>query len=172
MKIYLIPVFLLAISLALLSACGIPKPEPVTIQLEMSEYAFRPETIEVKVGQQVTIELVNTGLISHELMIGREVMKDGNRPVGYSQDMFTTARVEPQVSGVALLGHDHNHADSDHSEDTHDHDFIIILPRTNSQATLTFTVTREMLGEWEMGCFEQEGVHYDAGMKGKFIVVP
>jgi hypothetical protein len=27
-----------------------------------------------------------------------------------------------------------------------------------------------MLGEWEMGCFELDGVHYDQGMVGTFIV--
>jgi uncharacterized cupredoxin-like copper-binding protein len=29
-----------------------------------------------------------------------------------------------------------------------------------------------MVGEWEMGCFEQDGVHYDAGMKGTLVVNP
>jgi hypothetical protein len=27
-----------------------------------------------------------------------------------------------------------------------------------------------MLGDWEMGCFEQDGVHYDAGMIGAVSV--
>jgi uncharacterized cupredoxin-like copper-binding protein len=29
-----------------------------------------------------------------------------------------------------------------------------------------------MVGEWEIGCFSQDGVHYDAGMKGTFVVSP
>jgi uncharacterized cupredoxin-like copper-binding protein len=37
---------------------------------------------------------------------------------------------------------------------------------------LTFNVTEGMVGDWEMGCFEQDGVHYDAGMKGPVTVVP
>jgi hypothetical protein len=37
---------------------------------------------------------------------------------------------------------------------------------------VTFTVTEEMVGEWEIGCFLLEGVHYDSGMVGKFIVSP
>jgi hypothetical protein len=27
-----------------------------------------------------------------------------------------------------------------------------------------------MLGIWEIGCFEQDGVHYTSGMKGTLIV--
>jgi uncharacterized cupredoxin-like copper-binding protein len=29
-----------------------------------------------------------------------------------------------------------------------------------------------MVGEWEIGCFEQEGVHYDAGMHGPLTIQP
>lgn len=47
---------------------------------------------------------------------------------------------------------------------------MAFLEKTGDQASIIFTVTEEMLGEWEMGCFEQEGVHYDAGMKGKVTV--
>lgn len=32
------------------------------------------------------------------------------------------------------------------------------------------TVTEDMIGEWEVGCFLQDGVHYDAGMHGTLIV--
>jgi len=35
---------------------------------------------------------------------------------------------------------------------------------------MTLTVTEEMVGEWEFGCFEQDGVHYTAGMKGMMVV--
>jgi hypothetical protein len=31
-------------------------------------------------------------------------------------------------------------------------------------------VTEEMLGVWEMGCFEQDGVHYSSGMVGTITV--
>ena len=40
----------------------------------------------------------------------------------------------------------------------------------DDQATVSFIVTEEMLGEWEMGCFELDGVHYDSGMIGTFVV--
>ncbi|MEJ2601314.1 MAG: cupredoxin domain-containing protein, partial [Anaerolineales bacterium] len=64
----------------LVSCAGATPPPPVTITLEMSEYAYNPDTIEVKVGQQVTIEMVNNGALVHELMIGRDVVMTDGRP--------------------------------------------------------------------------------------------
>jgi plastocyanin len=157
---------LLGIVSLLITACSGQKPEPATLVIEMSEYAYSPETIEVKVGQEVTIELVNVGVLEHELMIGRTVMMMNNRPDGFIQDMFGMAHVEPTVvtdvmDAMGAGDHGAGHAG-----------FMVYLPKQGDKATITFTVTRDMVGEWEMGCFEQEGVHYDAGMVGKFIVTP
>ncbi len=151
----------------LLVACAKQTPEPVTYTIEMSEYAFTPNTIEAKVGQQVTLELVNKGTLEHEIMFGRDVMMMDNRPDGFQTEMFQMANVEPQVmmqEGMSGMGESGQGAD--HSG------FMVILPKTGAKATLTFTVTKDMQGEWEIGCFSQEGVHYNAGMKGKFVVNP
>jgi uncharacterized cupredoxin-like copper-binding protein len=145
-----------------LSACAKKTPEPVTYTIEMTEYAFTPNTLELKVGQQVTLVLVNKGALKHEIMFGREVRMVNNRPSGYMQDMFEESGVEPQVSGAV----------AEEEEEEHGGGFMVALEKTGDQATITFTVTKDMVGEWEMGCFEQEGVHYEAGMKGKVVVSP
>ncbi|HID54856.1 MAG TPA: hypothetical protein EYP41_22810 [Anaerolineae bacterium] len=38
--------------------------------------------------------------------------------------------------------------------------------------TITFTVPEDRVGEWELGCFQEQGQHYDDGMRAKFIVEP
>jgi plastocyanin len=158
----------------LISACAgsTPEPaaqiEPVSYTIEMTEYAFSPERIEVQVGQEVTLELVNLGLISHELMIGQEVARSNNRPNGFHKDLFETAHVEPMIMGGATAG---GHASDGHGED-HSGSFMVVLPETGDQASMTFTVAEDMIGEWELGCFEQDGVHYDAGMRGTLVVLP
>jgi hypothetical protein len=43
--------------------------------------------------------------------------------------------------------------------------FMVVLG-AGGRGTMTFNVTEGMVGEWEIGCFEQIGVHYDAGMHG------
>ena len=150
------------------SSASADKPEPVSFTIEMTEYAFSPERIEIRVGQEVTLEMVNLGLISHELMIGQEVSRLNNRPNGYQKDLFEIAQVEPVLVGGSTAG---DHATDGHGSD-HSGSFMVVLPEKGDKASLTFVVTEKMVGEWDMGCFEQDGVHYDAGMKGSLVILP
>ncbi len=117
-------------------------------------------------GQEVTIRLVNKGLLEHEIMFGRQLMSMNNRPAGYQVDMFETAGVEPQVEKPE----DEHEEEEAHAEEHTG--FMVTVPGENHEATMRFTVTEEMVGEWEIGCFLQDGVHYDAGMKGTLVVNP
>lgn len=99
---------LFALSLLLLTACGSGTPAPANITIHMNEYTYEPNTIELKVGQQVTITLINDGTLDHELMIGRLVVNnDQGQPSGFSTDFFANAGVTPTVSGGGMLM-DHN----------------------------------------------------------------
>lgn len=150
-------------SLALVG-CASPTPEPVTITIDMTEYAFTPDKLEFKVGQQVTLNLKNSGLLAHEIMFGRNVMMMDNHPNGYQHDMFEESGVEPVVTGMNMMEEDQH--EEEHSG------FMVLLNKTGDQATITFTVTKAMVGEWEIGCFELDGVHYTQGMKGTLVVTP
>jgi plastocyanin len=147
-----------------LAGCAVQAaPEPVSYKIDMTEFAFTPEVIQVKVGQQVTLDLVNGGKLAHEIMFGKDVMMMNDRPSGYMQDMFMQAGVEPEVMGPMESG--------EHMQGMQEHTgFMVLLNKPGEQASMTFTVTEKMVGEWEMGCFEQDGVHYQAGMIGKMIV--
>ncbi|MCO6453066.1 MAG: hypothetical protein J5I90_19940 [Caldilineales bacterium] len=149
----------------LLAACGGAPVEPVRYTIDMTEYAFNPNTLEFKVGQDIEITLTNSGQLAHEIMFGRDVMKMNNRPAGFQTDLFAAGGVEPEV--VMMESHDESGMDNHGEEDEMQHEgFMVLLPKGESQATMKFKVTPQMAGEWEMGCFEQDGVHYDAGMKG------
>lgn len=156
--------FIFLAMLVLSAACAQSTPEPVTYTIEMSEYAFNPDTIEAKVGQQVTLNLVNKGALEHEIMFGRNVMMMDNHPSGYQEDMFEMAGVEPDVMMMEEMESMGEGEEEGHSG------FMVHLPETGSEATITFTATDDMVGEWEMGCFELDGVHYNSGMVGKFTV--
>ena len=158
-------IVILFLGIVVLTGCAQATPEPVSFTLDMKEYAFEPAEIEVKVGQQVTLELVNSGVLAHEVMFGRNVMKDNNRPHGYEIDMFETAKVQPMLTAA-----DGSMMEASH-EEGHE-GFMVVLEKTGDKALMTFEVTEDMVGEWEMGCFEQDGVHYDAGMIGTFTVKP
>ncbi|UCD98113.1 MAG: hypothetical protein JSV42_14305 [Chloroflexota bacterium] len=160
MKKFYVPV-LLSLVVVFLASCGGGTPEAVSIDLEMNEYGFVPEKLDFKVGQEVTLNLVNKGQLQHEVMFGRDVMKKDNRPAGYMEDMFEVGGVTPEFSQVG-------EPEAEHDEEMHE-GFMMVLP-IGGTGVIKFTVTKEMLGEWEMGCFEQEGVHYDAGMIGTVTI--
>jgi uncharacterized cupredoxin-like copper-binding protein len=121
--------------------------------------------MEVKVGQVVTIELSNSGTLTHSLMIGREVLSKGDLPNGYQQDLFISTGVKPTIVGGKTLDESSSNEQMDQNNG-----IMVVLDPGDEKATITFTVTEEMVGEWEIGCFEDDGAHYLAGMKGRFIV--
>ena len=158
MKKLFVPMFLSVIAL-ILAACGGGTPESVSYDINMTEYAYAPENLQFKVGQEVTLNLINSGQLQHEVLFGREVMKMDNRPAGYMVDMFEAGGIEPEV---------HQGGEPEHEEEMRE-GFIVALPEDGT-GTIKFTVTEGMVGKWEMGCFEQDGVHHDAGMKGSVTV--
>jgi uncharacterized cupredoxin-like copper-binding protein len=154
--------FLVLFAMLLVACGGGGASEPVSYTIDMAEYTFTPSTLDLKVGQEVTLTLVNKGNLQHEIMFGREVVKTNNRPAGYQEDMFAAGNVHPEVTQSAMP--------EEEIEEGHS-GFMVVLP-IGAQATMKFKVTEGMVGDWEMGCFEQDGVHYDAGMKGTVSVSP
>ena len=152
---------ILSLAALFIVACGGGASETVSYDIDMNEYTFTPENLTFKVGQEVTLNLTNSGQLQHEIMFGREVVIMDNRPAGYRVDMFEAGGVEPEVTQVGEPEHEH--------EEMIHEGFMLALPEDGT-GTIKFTVTEGMLGDWEMGCFEQDGVHYDAGMKGRVTV--
>jgi ABC-type Zn2+ transport system substrate-binding protein/surface adhesin len=96
-------------------------------------------------------------------------------------DMFESASVEPVVmveesedgeheEDEHMEGDDHAE-DDEHVEDEHAHSgFMVKVPVSQDIYTMSFTVTEDMVGEWEIGCFLLDGVHYNSGMVGTLTV--
>ena len=169
-KLYL--AMIIGMGLPLLSACSSTNatPEPLVINMTMSEFAFSPNVIEAKVGQQVTINMMNTGALQHEIMFGRNMMMNNGQPDGYKTDMFSIAGMEPSVTFAGMDGMDEGmmmgQSGMQHGG------YSVVMPTGDQTAQMTITVTEDMMGEWEFGCFEQDGVHYTAGMVGTMRVSP
>ncbi len=168
-KIYL--TLVIGAGLLLLSACASASLQPLEVNMTMSEFAYSPNVIEAKVGQQVTINMMNTGALQHEIMFGRNMKINGNgQPNGYEMDMFSIAGMDPRVTFGGMGGMDEGmmmgESSMQHSG------YTVVLPTGSQTAQVTFMVTEDMVGDWEFGCFEQNGVHYTAGMVGRMTVTP
>jgi hypothetical protein len=159
---------------------------------------FSPDAIILTAGQKVRIVLENHGSKDHEFMVGRDVVytADG-APNGFEVDFFEGIEdlVEVNVGEGAMLmidgetvqmggmemegdemgdemsmGEEDEHAEE---EDEHmDHmGWMVMNAAGSDQTIIEFTVPADRVGEWEMGCFEDDGTHYDDGMRGTLVVV-
>ena len=163
-------------SISILSACGgEAAPEAISVDIDMTDFAYSPADLNFSVGQEVTINLSNSGVMAHELMVGAALESHDGNPLGYGHDMFEGS--QPMVM-MAESDQDEHEDDADHDDgedaeagDHADHDGFMIVLEAGETASITFTVTESMLGEWEIGCFQGENAfHYTAGMTGKLTV--
>lgn len=194
---------LFSVLLFALAGCGGGEPEEVFIIIELSEYAYSPGEIELKVGQVVSITIINTGLLEHEIMFGKEVARLDGVAIGFAVDMFEFAGVEPgglelvapnQIPVSGDMDHDMDAMDDEESDmdamdmddmDDDDHDmdsmgdgdahaghsgYMTTVGLANTTKTITFTVTEEMVGVWQFGCFLVAGTHFAQGMKGTLTI--
>jgi hypothetical protein len=70
-----------------------------------------------------------------------------------------------------MEGDEHDEEGEHMEEGEHAHSgFMVLVPAAKDTYTMSFTVTEDMLGEWEIGCFLLDGVHYISGMVGTLTV--
>ena len=67
--IALVTAALMATSLAACGGGATPSPEPPSVSMEASEFAFSPNKISGTAGQTLTIKLANKGTIEHDFTI-------------------------------------------------------------------------------------------------------
>lgn len=81
----------------LLAGCG---PKAVTMNLDLVEYSFTPNLIEVPAGAEVTVTMQNKGTLEHELVImllGQQVttpFDDDDEPNIYWEHELQPGKVE------------------------------------------------------------------------------
>jgi uncharacterized cupredoxin-like copper-binding protein len=92
--------------------------------------------------------------LEHELLIGK---LDG---MSFSEDYF-----DRDASKVEASGGEGFHVGSD--EEIAEEGYHVEL---EAGATGTLVFIADKGGEWDVACFLDEGVHFEEGMVGKFIV--
>ena len=191
-KLLLLIIWLPVTIMLLLTACK-HDDKPSSIHIVTGDFFFKPETIELKSGQEVKLELVNNGNIEHEFMVGRGVDTAENESHGEPDEV---SGGEHEASEAGHEHHQHEHHEGMHG--THaaasrgfeedffegidvkaetgngaefmrmpDHGTMVLL-KPHSKATITFMVPADRIGNWEMACFIPG--HYEAKMKGNVMV--
>ena len=146
------------------------------IRVNMTEYGFGSDVIEVRAGQTVEFLLKNSGDLDHEFMIGREVTvgMDG-MATGFGHDFFEglMPTVDPPEAGMVIesmeieMGTDgHDDGSMDMDTDGHDdghHGFMVTLG-PGATASVIVAIPDDAVGDWEIGCFRDKGSHWSSGM--------
>jgi len=81
-----------------------------TIEMTMTEMAFSPSQLTVKVGETVTFRISNAGTVRHEAVFGDQAAQDSAMAMMAQMDspgtgMTTTTAVAPQTPGRAVSAH-------------------------------------------------------------------
>ena len=137
-----------------------------TLNIEMTDLAFSPKTLEVKAGETVRFVLINKGQLLHEFNLGDAAMH-----AEHQKEML-----KMQQSGAMTTTGMH-HAGMDHGAMgqgsmpmagmTHDDpNSVLVEPGKTAELTWTFSGTRDL----EFAC--NVPGHYQAGMVGTLKVAP
>lgn len=116
---------------------------PRTVEIEMRDIAFAPESVDVEKGEAVRFVFTNTGEVAHDAFIGDEAAQ-------------TDHEMKMNDAGDDEMGGDAGHGGSGSDDEG---TAITVDPGETGELTHTFENAAEVL----IGC-HQPG-HYDAGMK-------
>lgn len=161
---------ILTTSAVIAAACGGGGGAATTsgaITITGAEFKFEPDTIRLKVGQEVRITFRNDGDKDHEMMMGKTVSMMAGKPGGFQTWLLVGVPVRFERDGKEIMAMDAMGGEMEMG--TPDDAGMMLTMQGASPITMIFTVP-DKVGEWEMGCFEDDGAHYDDGMKGKVIV--
>jgi len=175
------------------AGCGSSEDEVVLssdaageIVINMDEFSFGVDRIDVVAGETVTLIIVNGGDNEHEFMIGRNLVKtEQGYPNGFEHDFFEdfTPIVDPPSAGMDMadmgdmdMGDDAMEDDGMGDMDMGDggeepHPGFMVQRRAGEVARLTITIPENAVGMWEIGCFRGRGSHWDAGMRATLNVL-
>lgn len=187
---------LIALLAMVVGACGGGETlaDDGEVTIVMTESQFDPDELHFAVGTTVTIVLRNEGEKDHEFMAGREVHIEDGIAHGFETDFFDTVEgltIDPPdaLEGMEGMGDESMgegsdttmgdmgsdttmgdmEEDEEHEDEMEDMGVMVVRKPTET-ANITFTLTEASVGEWEYGCFEEDGTHWDDGMRGTIVV--
>ncbi len=182
MKKTLFVAVLFAVSAIYLQIGWSNQAEPDIVQVQIGDLYFKPESIQLRAGHKVEIELINKGKIEHEFMVGRGVEEDNeseshmempdedkgkyehHEGVHNTHSEMSKRFEKDFFEGVEVVAQTENGAEF---MKVPGHGTMVRL-KPESRATITFTVPVDHKGKWQMACFVPG--HYEANMKGEIII--
>ncbi len=172
---------------------GAQDQRPGEYTIVMDDYSFAPNRLTWRAGDTVTVTVLNRSSsrpgAAHEIMFGRGPLREEGilgtvQGDGFAEQLLDGATVEllsgdgvtmimaetARLTGVdpmSLMPPDMDMAGGAMRPGM---DFMTVVD-VQGGVTFRFQVP-DRPGQWEFGCFQQDGQHYLNGMKGVLVVVP
>lgn len=178
--------------LALWSVAPVSSVGSSAYQIVMDDYSFSPGRLTWRVGDEVTVTVLNRSSsrpgVAHEIMFGRRPLREEGilgplQGDGFEEQLLDGATVEllagdgvtmvmaetARLRGVDPMSLMPSGMDMAGQAMRPGMDFMAVV---NARGSLTFRFqVPDRPGEWEFGCFQQDGQHYLNGMRGVVEVV-
>ena len=137
-----------------------------TVEVDMTDMAFTPKSLEVKAGETVRFVLVNNGQLLHEFNLGNAAMHAAHQKE--MLEMQQSGMLTPTGVGRGAMDHSAmGHGSMEMPGMKHDDpNSVLVEPGKTSELTWTFSKADNL----EFAC--NVPGHYQAGMVGKVKVAP
>lgn len=139
----------------------------VKLEVLLGEFYFQVEGAEknapivLEAGKTYELELKNVGNVLHEVAIGKEVITEGGKAVGFAENLLEDVDVE--IHGRMLVDGQERRfeVEAETLEEVELEPGVVL--------EVEFTIPEDRVGDWEMACFVPG--HYEAGMRAPVQVV-
>ena len=137
-----------------------------TVEVDMTDMAFTPKSLEVKAGETVRFVLVNNGQLLHEFNLGNAAMHAAHQKE--MLEMQQSGMLTPTGVGRGTMDHSAmGHGSMEMPGMKHDDpNSVLVEPGKTAELTWTFSKADNL----EFAC--NVPGHYQAGMVGKVKVAP
>ncbi|MCA1782169.1 MAG: hypothetical protein LC679_08355 [Intrasporangiaceae bacterium] len=127
------------------------------LELVVEDYAMAPAEVTVPAGEEVTLVFVSESEFTQNLTVGRSVIEEDGRPVGFQEDLLAglDATVEPRTAWI---------------DPTSIFDMVTLSVSPGQSVTVDVTFPEDRVGVWEIGCFLGNSCDYRVGPAGEITV--
>lgn len=140
--------------------------DAVEIRILLGEMYFqvdgqaKGEPLRLQAGQHYQLVFENVGVMQHEVLFGRDLVKENGRPAGYRTNLLEDIEVE--IVAVQTVGGKTRQL----MVEANGFEELYLDP--GASLALGFELPAAAKGRWELGCFIAG--HYEGGMKLDLIV--
>lgn len=127
------------------------------LEILVEDYALTPAEFTVPAGEEVTLVFVSESEFDQNLTIGRSVIEEDGRPVGFQEDLLAglDATVEPRTAWI---------------DPTPIFDMTTLSVDPGESVTVDITFPEDRAGVWQIGCYLGNSCDYGVGPAGEMTV--